>query len=58
MYMANPMVGAIDAFQKSMLYGQAPDVTTLLPGVVVTCVLLPISYSVFKKVESRFADVI
>ncbi|MDE2146253.1 MAG: ABC transporter permease [Burkholderiales bacterium] len=57
-YTANPLAGIIDAFQRVLLKGQAPDLHAMLPGLVFTVVCLPISYAVFKRAESHFADVI
>lgn len=57
-YIANPLVGIIDAFQRVLLYGQSPDVFTLFPGMALTAILLPVSYIIFKKTEVYFADVI
>ncbi|NKN33386.1 ABC transporter permease [Marichromatium bheemlicum] len=57
-YTLNPLAGIIDAFQRTMLYGQSPDLSSLWPGMLVTVVLLPISYRFFKAAETRFADVI
>lgn len=57
-YTLNPLAGIIDAFQRTMLHGQPPDFVSLWPGVVVTVILLPISYTLFKTAEARFADVI
>ena len=58
LYISNPLTGIIDAFQKSLLYGQAPDFSVLWPGMVLTALLLPLSYLIFKKAETFFADVI
>lgn len=58
LYLLNPLVGIIDGFQKSLLQGVTPDFSAMLPGIVLTFVLLPFSYSIFKKAESYFADVI
>jgi len=58
LYTANPLAGIIDAFQRVMLKGQAPDLGALLPGMIVVAVLLPISYLLFKRAEADFADVI
>lgn len=58
LYTANPMAGIIDAFQRVLLKGQAPDLAAIWPGLVVVAVLLPVSYTVFKRAESHFADVI
>lgn len=58
LYLANPLSGLIDAFQRVMLRDLPPDGATLLPGIVVVAVLLPLSYRAFKRAESHFADVI
>jgi len=57
-YTMNPLAGIIDAFQCVLLYGQSPDVATLFPGIVLTTIFLPVSYTVFKQTEAYFADVI
>jgi len=57
-YTANPLAGIIDAFQRVMLKGLAPDPSAMLPGVLLVAVGLPLSYIVFKRAESHFADVI
>ena len=57
-YTANPLAGLIDAFQRVMLKGEPPDVYAMLPGLVSVAVALPISYLLFKRAESWFADVI
>lgn len=57
-YTLNPLAGIIDAFQRVVLYGTPPDVQAMLPGMVATAVLLPLSYRYFKHAESYFADVI
>lgn len=58
LYTLNPLAGIIDAFQSVVLRGTAPDLVSLLPGMVLTAVLLPLSYTFFKRAESFFADVI
>ncbi len=58
LYTANPLTGIIDAFQRSVLQGLAPDIATLGPGMVLTAVLLPFSYAYFKRAEAHFADVV
>ena len=57
-YTANPLTGIIDAFQRTVLQGLPPDMTTLWPGILVTILLLPFSYAYFKRAEAYFADVI
>jgi lipopolysaccharide transport system permease protein len=58
LYTANPLAGLIDAFQRVMLKGQPPDLHAMAPGMIVVAVALPISYLLFKRAESWFADVI
>lgn len=57
-YTANPLAGIIDAFQRVMLKGLAPDLSAMLPGLLLVAIGLPLSYIVFKRAESHFADVI
>lgn len=57
-YTVNPLAGIIDAFQRSLFYGQPPDFVSLWPGLVVTLIALPLSHWYFKQTESYFADVI
>jgi lipopolysaccharide transport system permease protein len=57
-YTLNPLAGIIDSFQNVVLRGQPPDFTSLLPGLVLTAILLPLSYRYFKWEETYFADVI
>ncbi len=57
-YTMNPLAGIIDAFQRAVLLGLPPDLTTLWPGMVLTAVLLPVGYAVFKRAEAYFADVV
>jgi lipopolysaccharide transport system permease protein len=58
LYTANPLAGLIDAFQRVMLKGEPPDLQALAPGMVIVAVALPISYLIFKRAETWFADVI
>lgn len=58
LYTLNPLAGIIDSFQRVLLKGQAPDFTALLPGLLLTLVMLPFSYLFFKRAENWFADVI
>jgi len=57
-YTLNPLAGIIDAFQHVVLRGLPPDLSAMWPGMLLTLVLLPISYLIFKRAESHFADVI
>jgi lipopolysaccharide transport system permease protein len=58
LYVANPMTGVIDGFQRALLKGQHPDWATMAPGALLVAVLLPLSYLLFKRAEQHFADVI
>lgn len=58
LFTLNPLAGLIDAFQNVTLRGLPPDMGAMLPGMVLTLVLLPFSYLYFKRAESYFADVI
>ena len=58
LYTVNPMAGIIDSFQNVVLRGLPPDFYALLPGAILVAIALPISYLLFKRAESYFADVI
>lgn len=58
LYTANPMAGIIDAFQKSVLQASPPDFGALIPGIILTLILLPLGYLFFRRAEAEFADVI
>lgn len=58
LYTLNPLAGIIDAFQQTLLRGTSPDISSLLPGMTLVAVLLPVSYIVFKRAEAYFADVV
>ncbi len=58
LYTLNPLAGIIDGFQRSLLKGLPPDFGAIWPGILMTIVLLPLSYRFFKRAEGYFADVI
>ncbi len=58
LYTANPLAGIIDAFQRAVLHGKAPDLMSMLPGFIALTILLPLSYRFFKRAEDYFADMI
>ena len=58
LYTANPLVGIIDGFQRTILHGLNPDPAVMLPGMLFVMILLPISYTYFKRKESFFADIV
>jgi len=57
-YTMNPLAGIIDSFQNVVLRGAPPDFHALLPGAILVVIALPISYLIFKRAETYFADVI
>ncbi len=57
-YTLNPLAGIIDSFQRVLLKGLPPDFNALLPGFILTLMILPISYLYFKRAEFWFADII
>ena len=57
-YTLNPLAGIIDSFQNVVLRGLPPDFGSMLPGLILTAALLPLSYRYFKWEEPYFADVI
>lgn len=53
----NPMGPIIDAYRRTMLFGQAPDWRYFGIGAAVSAGLLIAGYLTFKKLEPGFADV-
>lgn len=58
LYLANPVAGIIDSFQRAMLLNLPPDPSHVLPGMVLVGILLPVSYVIFKRAEAYFADIV
>lgn len=58
LYTLNPLAGIIESFQNVVLRGLPPDFAALFPGMVMVAIALPVSYVLFKRAESHFADVI
>lgn len=52
----NPNAVFIDAYRRTMLYGQDPDVSKVLLGLLVSVATLLIGYYLFKRMEKGFAD--
>ena len=57
-YMLNPMVPIIDGYRKVLLQGRPPDFQFLSIAATVSVVIFLFSYLYFKKVETKFADII
>ena len=53
----NPLAPVIEGLRSTFLYHRAPDLTLLVPGALSAAVWLVVGYVVFKKLETRFADV-
>ncbi len=58
LYMLNPMAGIIDAYRQILLWNRVPELTSLLPAVILSAALLVGAYVYFKWAETEFADVI
>jgi lipopolysaccharide transport system permease protein len=57
LYSLNPMVGVIQGFRWSLLGGDAPDLVTLISGVMVL-ILLVSGLFYFRRMEKTFADIV
>jgi lipopolysaccharide transport system permease protein len=57
-YVLNPMTPVIDGYRRVVLHGQSPDMPSLSTAAGVTLVLVLLGYSIFKRAEGTFADVI
>jgi ABC-type polysaccharide/polyol phosphate export permease len=53
----NPMAGIIDGLRRCVLYDQAPRASYTLVAAGVSCVWLFVSFVIFKRLETGFADV-
>jgi ABC-type polysaccharide/polyol phosphate export permease len=53
----NPLAPVIEGLRSTLLYHGAPDPTLLVPGALSAMVWFVVGYVVFKKLETRFADV-
>jgi len=53
----NPLVGVIEGYRETILYGLQPPWRLVLPALVSSLVYLVAGYLLFKKLESGIADV-
>lgn len=53
----NPLAPVIEGYRRTILYGKAPEWTTLVAGAASSMVLLLGGYLLFKKLEAGIADV-
>jgi lipopolysaccharide transport system permease protein len=58
LYFLNPMAGIIDGYRRVLVLGQPPLAAAILIAAVVSVILLLVGYSVFKRSEPLFADLI
>jgi homopolymeric O-antigen transport system permease protein len=56
-YFLNPMAGILEAYRAILLYHQLPDASIFISAGVAILVLA-LGYSVFKRAEFQFADII
>jgi len=57
-YLLNPMAPIIDGYRRAIILGAAPDLPALGISAAVTVILTLGGFSVFKRAERTFADVI
>lgn len=57
-YLLNPLAGIINSFRDVILRQQQPEAVPLAYAVVVTCVVLPVAYVVFKRADATMADLV
>ena len=58
LYFLNPMAGLIDGWRRVLVGGEPPRAGALAVAAVVSVLALLLAYVFFKRLESRFADVI
>ena len=58
LYSLNPMAGVVENFRQIVLEHAGLNLPVLLPGLLVSLVLLPAAYLYFKTAEATMADVI
>jgi len=54
----NPAVGIIDGFRRVLIFGQAPQLSLLLGGLLVTVLGLCISFPLYDLMSRYYADVV
>jgi ABC-type polysaccharide/polyol phosphate export permease len=53
----NPLAPVIDGYRRTVLLGEAPDLTLLGLGALTATIVLTGGYALFKRLETGFADV-
>ncbi len=57
-YFLNPMASIIDGYRRALVLGISPQFEALLPAAMISASILFIGYTLFKKAEPTFADLI
>lgn len=57
-YLLNPMASIIDGYRRAIILGTTPDLPALGISAAVIILLTVVAFSVFKRAERTFADVI
>jgi len=57
LYKINPMVGIIEGFRNVLVKGQSPNLELLIYSIIITLVLLMLSWPIFRWLSQYFADV-
>jgi len=57
-YLLNPMAGVVESFRRAVLGQSGPEWSLLAPALIVSVLLLPLTYLIFKYVEATMADII
>lgn len=55
-YALNPMVTLLESYRAILIYGQPPTWQSLLGLIVISGILLPIGYRIFKQQSQRFVE--
>lgn len=58
LYLLNPMAGLLEAYRAVLLYGRWPDGQSLTSAALIAFFCGAVGYNWFKRLESRFADLI
>lgn len=57
-FLLNPMTGIVESFRRAVLHGLPPEMGVIAVPLLLTLILLPVAYVVFKRIETTMADVI
>ncbi|KEZ52170.1 ABC transporter permease [Metabacillus indicus] len=54
----NPMTGILDGYRRILLHGEMPDIMPLIYTLGFSLVIFVVGFTVFNKLEKKFADVL